>query len=98
MGTQPQLRPDRPIERAMETNILEWTRRVRAVLTESGSMPLASLARRITDASTNEVAMAVGWLAHAGEIRFARRGALWEIALLERHGLVTGNKNKEQVA
>ena len=73
---------------------MKWTGQVGAVLTESGPMPLANLARRITDASTNEVAMAVGWLAHAGAIRFARQGTLWEIALSERHGSLTGDKKR----
>jgi hypothetical protein len=66
---------------AMDASLLEWTCQVRDVLKGSGPMPLASVARRITDATTNEVAMAVGWLAHAGEIRFSRRRGLWEIGL-----------------
>jgi hypothetical protein len=65
----------------VDARVREWAKQVREVLDESGPMPLANVARRIGDATTNEVAMAVGWLAHAGEIRFSRRGALWEIGL-----------------
>jgi hypothetical protein len=65
----------------MDASIPEWTRKVREVLKGSGPMSLASLARKITDATTNEVALAVGWLAHAGEIRLREREGLWEIDL-----------------
>ncbi len=81
MGSQPQMELDRQEKRDMESCILQWTGQVREVLGESGPMPLASLARRIDNATTNEVAMAVGWLARAGKIRFRRREEIWEISL-----------------
>ena len=81
MGTQPQEELDRQEIKDMESCILQWTGRVREVLDESGPMSLAKLARRIDSATTNEVAMAVGWLARAGKIRFRRREDLWEISL-----------------
>jgi hypothetical protein len=81
MGTQLQFEPEQRGKPAMNDCIPAWAKQVREVLGQSGPMPLANVARRIADATTNEVAMAVGWLAHAGEIRFRRRGALWEIQL-----------------
>ena len=66
---------------SMDGRIAEWAKQVRDVLKDSGPEPLASLARGVPDATTNEVAMAVGWLAHAGEVRFNRRAGLWTIAL-----------------
>lgn len=81
MGSQPPVELDRQEKKDMETSILQWTGQVREVLGESGPMPLANLARRIDNATTNEVAMAVGWLARAGKIRFRKRAELWEISL-----------------
>ncbi len=83
MGAQSQAELDRQGKKDMESCILQWTGQVREVLGESGPMPLANLARRIDNATTNEVAMAVGWLARAGKIQFRRRGDLWEISLQE---------------
>ena len=65
----------------MEFLIRDWTAQVSDVLRSAGPLPLASLARAITGATTNEVAMAVGWLARAGEIHFNRREGLWTIEL-----------------
>jgi len=84
MGTQKESEANRREKGPVDTCLPEWTRRVRAVLEGAGPMPLASVARRITDATTNEVAMAVGWLAHAGEIRFSSRGEFWDIELAAR--------------
>ena len=70
----------------MDVLMQEWTRQVRDVLDGAGPMFLASVARRIPDATTNEVAMAVGWLAHAGEIRFSKQGSIWAIDLQEHSG------------
>ncbi len=81
MGSQSQEELDRQEKMDMESCILQWTGQVREVLGESGPMSLANLARRIDNATTNEVAMAVGWLARAGKIRFKKRGELWEISL-----------------
>jgi hypothetical protein len=65
----------------MERDIPVWAGQVRNVLREAGPLPLASVARRLPDATTNEVAMAVGWLAHAGEVGFRRREGRWMIDL-----------------
>ena len=81
MGSQTQLDGDGQEKPGMEACIREWADQVNDVLGATGPMSLAGLARRINDASTNEVAMAVGWLARAGKIRFKRREELWEISL-----------------
>jgi predicted transcriptional regulator len=65
----------------MDAGIPVRARRVLEILAETGPLSLASLARQFDDASTNEVAMAVGWLAHAGEVCFRRRADLWMIVL-----------------
>lgn len=66
----------------MESHLPAWAEQVRMVLRESGAQPLANLARKVPDTTTNEVAMAIGWLAHAGDIRFSKREGLWMIELL----------------
>jgi len=65
----------------MEAHIKVWAEQICEAIKGSGAMPLANLARGIADASTNEVAMAVGWLARDGRISFRRRGGVWEIGL-----------------
>lgn len=70
-----------------QMNLHGLSRQVRNVIEEMGPLPLANVARRIRDATTNEVAMAVGWLAHADEIRFRRHEEMWVIELKE-HGSV----------
>jgi hypothetical protein len=81
METQQQSDADRGSASTMALCILEWAALVRAALEGADPMPLASVARRIPHATTNEVAMALGWLAHEGTIWFRRRGSLWEIGL-----------------
>lgn len=81
MGTQSQSEPARRAELDLDVGISERAEEVRNVLKGASPMPLAGIARRITDATTNEVAMAVGWLAHAGEIQFRKHGNLLEINL-----------------
>ena len=63
-------------------NLPALAERVRVVLKESGAQPLASLARKVPGTTTNEVAMAIGWLTHAGEIQFSKHNGLWLIDLL----------------
>lgn len=72
--------PDRK-KPTMETNLQEWADKVRQILRESGPLPLAGIARGVADATTNEVAMTVGWLACAGEICFGRRDGVCTIEL-----------------
>lgn len=69
---------------AIDACILGWVEEVCKALEGSGSMPLANVARRIPDATTNEVAIAIGWLAREGRIQFGRREGIWEISLRER--------------
>jgi len=83
MATYTQTKPGGPEVQATKPCIPEWARQVQDVLKESGAQPLASLARKVPDTSTNEVAMAVGWLAHAGAIQLSRREGLLMIALQE---------------
>lgn len=71
----------------METSILEWSCQIRDVLKGAAPMPLANVARRITNATTNEVAMALGWLAHEGKVQFRRQNGRWEISLQESRGV-----------
>jgi len=72
-----------PTEPTVEAHVKEWARQICEAIKGSGAMSLANLARGIADASTNEVAMAVGWLAREGRISFKRRGGMWEIGLTE---------------
>jgi hypothetical protein len=80
MGPQTRTDSNEAEPQILDVSIPTWAGQVRDVLKESGPLPFASLARRVANISTNEVAMAVGWLVHAGEIRFTRRGTLWLIA------------------
>jgi hypothetical protein len=68
----------------IDASILGWAEEVCKALEGSGPIPLANLARRIPDATTNEVAIAIGWLAREGRIRFGCREGIWEMSLRER--------------
>ncbi len=79
METKPQPGVVNGAPATLETYLPAWAEQVRMVLRESGAQPLAYLARKVPHTTTNEVAMAIGWLAHAGDIRFSRREELWMI-------------------
>ncbi|MBT7067733.1 MAG: winged helix-turn-helix domain-containing protein [Verrucomicrobia bacterium] len=59
----------------------EWARQVCDALADAGPMGLACLARRIKGVSTNEIAMAIGWLAHEGRVQFREQEGMWEVAI-----------------
>ncbi len=82
METTPHPQGEACSQASMEALLPAWAELVRIVLRESGAQSLANLARKVPDTTTNEVAMAIGWLAHAGDIRFSKREGLWMIELL----------------
>lgn len=65
----------------MDADLAKWAEQVCEALSECGDMPLANLARAIPNATTNEVAMAVGWLARDGRVGFKQGKGIWEIYL-----------------
>ena len=82
MDSQAFIRPVQPGSDTTGACIGEWAAEVRDILRKGGGgMSLADVARRVHTATTNEVAMAIGWLAHAGEVRFVRQGNGRGIAL-----------------
>ena len=83
MTAQPPLETCKSNGKTMESCLCELGRQVCDVLGDSGELPLAGLARKVPVATTNEVAMAVGWLAREGRLHFRRSGGVWEIRLQE---------------
>lgn len=71
----------RPGDLGMEACLDECVRQVCYALEDSSPMSLACLARRIRGVTTNEIAMAIGWLAHEGRVQFREQEGMWEVSI-----------------
>lgn len=78
--TERDLRPSD--ERSVDAWLDEWSKLVCSALEDAGSMSLASVARRISGITTNEVAMAIGWLSCEGRVQFRDNGGVWTVGLM----------------